>query len=139
VIAHARQDTATGCPSWRRSGRALRETASALQIAVMIVSMGLSRTPPWSGVRKPLLWLANLNWIAVVLLFVTLIVMMVTYKQAGGDMTTPPKLLPLGVIGLVGYANRLVRGVNYSCRSCCLSSGSYPASSVRSHREDSRC
>lgn len=76
-------------------------------IAVMIVSVSLSRTPPWSSVRKPLLWLANLNWIAVVLLFASLAALMITYKQAGGDMTTPPRELPPGVIGLVGYANRL--------------------------------
>jgi hypothetical membrane protein len=82
-------------------------------IAVMIVSVSLSRTEAWSPARKALLWTANLNWLSVVLLFAALGAMMVTYKQAGGDMTAPPKVLPPGVIGLVGYANRLGVVVNW--------------------------
>lgn len=76
-------------------------------IAVVIVSVSLSRTPAWLPMRKPLLWLANINWIAVVLLFASLAVLAITYKRAGGDMASPPKELPPGAIGVIGYANRL--------------------------------
>lgn len=76
-------------------------------IAVLIVSVSLSRTPKWLPMRRALLWLANINWIAVVLLFASLAVLAITYARAGGDMASPPKELPPGAIGVVGYANRL--------------------------------
>lgn len=75
-------------------------------IAVVVLSVSLSRLPTWTPVRRLLLWLGHANWIAIVLLFASLAALMITYKQAGGDMTSPPKELPPGVIGLVGYANR---------------------------------
>jgi NADH:ubiquinone oxidoreductase subunit 6 (subunit J) len=96
----------------------LHDVAGAIGIlgpvSAMMVSVILSRNPLWSAAKRPLLWTANLTWIAVVLFIATLIVLMVTYKAAGGDLTTPPKELPPGAIGLVGYANRFVVGVS-SC------------------------
>lgn len=76
-------------------------------LAVVIVSVSLSRTASWMPIRRRLLWLANVNWIALVLLFVSLATLMITFKRAGGDISAPPKTLPPGVIGLVGYANRV--------------------------------
>jgi len=80
----------------------------SLAIAAMLVSVSLSRTEPWSAAKKTLLWTANLTWVSIVLMIVALIVMMITYTQAGGDTTTVPTVLPPGVIGLVGWANRLL-------------------------------
>ena len=82
-----------------------------LPIAVMLISVPLGRTQPWSTARRALLLTANLTWVSLALLVVTFIVMIATYIHAGGDVTTasskvPP--LPSGVIALVGLTNRLL-------------------------------
>lgn len=80
-------------------------------VAAMLISVSLSRTQPWSGARKALLWTANLTWISVLLMAATFIIMIVTYTQTGGDMTadaTTVTALPSGVIALVGWANRFL-------------------------------
>jgi hypothetical protein len=74
----------------------------------MLISMSLSRTQPWSAARKALLWTANLTWVSIVLMIGALIVMMITFTQAGGDTTTVPTVLPSGVIAFVGWANRFL-------------------------------
>ena len=80
----------------------------------MSISVRLSRTQPWSAAQKPLLWTANLTWISVVVMVVSLIALFVTYTHAGGHIPADGKALPLetalppGVIALVGYANRLL-------------------------------
>jgi len=82
----------------------------SLPIAAMLISMSLSRTQGWSAVKKALLWTANLTWMSVVLLAATFAILIVTYTQAGGDMTAEVEVtvLPPGVIALVGWANRLL-------------------------------
>lgn len=86
----------------------------SLPVAAMLISVRLSRTPPWSAAKKALLWTANLTWISVVLMLVSLVVLFVTYTRAGGQIPADGKTLPLGtalpprVIPLVGYANRLL-------------------------------
>jgi hypothetical membrane protein len=81
----------------------------SLPIAAILISVSLGRTQLWSATRKALLWTANLTWASVVLLAATFIAMIVSYTQAGGDMTANAvKVLPPGVIGLVGWANRLL-------------------------------
>ena len=46
---------------------------------------------------------------SVALLAATFVLMVVTFSQTpGGIPTHPPKVLPHGVIGLVGWANRLL-------------------------------
>ena len=80
-------------------------------IAAMLISVSLSRTQSWSNARKALLWIANLTWISVLLMAGTFILMIVTFIQAGGDMTadaTAVTTLPSGVIALVGWANRVL-------------------------------
>ncbi|MBJ7602137.1 MAG: DUF998 domain-containing protein [Candidatus Dormibacteraeota bacterium] len=82
-----------------------------LPLAVMLISVPLGRTQPWSTARRALLWTANLAWVSLALLLVTFIVMIASYVHAGGDVTTssskvPP--LPSGVIALVGLTNRLL-------------------------------
>ena len=55
-------------------------------------------------------WLANLNWISVVLLVATLVLMTVQFAQAyGGQLPQyAPAHLPAGVLGLDGWADRLI-------------------------------
>ena len=80
-----------------------------LPIAAMLISVKLGRTEPWSGARRPLLWTANLTWVSVVLLAATFVLLIVTFSQLGGPLPAQaPKVLPAGVIGLVGWANRLL-------------------------------
>jgi hypothetical membrane protein len=77
-------------------------------IAAMLISLSLTHTQRWSAAKHVLLLTANLTWVSLVLMIAALIAMIVTYTQAGGDMSSPPAVLPAGVIALVGYANRLV-------------------------------
>jgi hypothetical protein len=80
-----------------------------LPIAAMLISVSLSRTESWASARRSLLWTANLTWVSVVLLAATFVVMIVTFSQTPGGLPShPPKALPTGVIGLVGWANRLL-------------------------------
>jgi hypothetical membrane protein len=76
----------------------------------MLISISLGRTVHWSTARTALLWTANLTWISTVLMYALLVVMIVTYIQAGGEMTSNSAevtALPAGTIALVGYAGRL--------------------------------
>src|SRR6266699_2036939 len=79
-------------------------------IAAVLLSVSLGRTQAWRGAKKPLLWIANLNWISVVLLVATLVLMTVQVAQAyGGHLPQhAPTHLPAGVLGLDGWADRLI-------------------------------
>jgi hypothetical protein len=82
----------------------------SLPIAAMLVSTSLGRTDAWSATKKSLLVTANLTWISVLLMGITFAILITTYTQAGGDMTSTevPATLPDGVIALVGWANRFL-------------------------------
>ena len=82
----------------------------SLPVAALLISVSLSRTQGWSAAKKALLWTANLTWISVILMAATFAILIVTYTQAGGDMTAGAEatVLPPGVIALVGWANRLL-------------------------------
>ena len=92
----------------------LHDLASAfgilgLPIAALLISVSLGRTQAWSPAKKALLRTANLTWISVLLLIATFAILIFTFLQAGGDMTGEvPTELPPGVIGLVGWTNRLL-------------------------------
>lgn len=78
-------------------------------LAAMLISVNLSRTAAWAPARRTLLWTANLTWVSVALLAATFVLLVVTFSHAPGGLPThPPKILPPGVIGLVGWANRLL-------------------------------
>lgn len=81
-----------------------------LPVAAMLISVSLGRTEPWSEAKKSLLWTANLTWASVVLMAATFALMIYTYTRSGAPMTpgAAPKEVPEGVIGLVGWANRLL-------------------------------
>lgn len=78
-------------------------------IAAVALSVSLGRLPTWRAVKRPLLWLAHLSWISVVLLGASLALMMAQFAQLyGGHLPqSAPTRLPAGVLGLVGWANRL--------------------------------
>jgi len=82
----------------------------SLPVAAMLISVSLSRDSEWSTAKKALLWTANLTWISVLLMIAAFTIMIVTYTQAGGDMTAGAEVtaLPSGVIALVGWANRFL-------------------------------
>jgi hypothetical membrane protein len=79
-------------------------------IAALLVTAALARLDTWRSVRRPLYWLAHLNWISIVLLIVALAVMtMQMMRITGGHLPQhAPKALPAGVIGLDGWADRLI-------------------------------
>jgi Protein of unknown function (DUF998) len=78
-------------------------------IAALLLSISLGRLHAWRGAKKPLLWIANLSWISVVLLVVTLVLMTVQFAQVNGGQLPQhaPAHLPAGVLGLDGWADRL--------------------------------
>jgi Protein of unknown function (DUF998) len=79
-------------------------------IAAVLLSVSLGRSQAWRGTKKPLLWIANLNWISVVMLVATLVLMTIQFAQVyGGHLPQhAPTHLPAGVLGLDGWADRLI-------------------------------
>jgi len=81
-----------------------------LPIAAMLISVRLSLIQLWSPARKSILWIGNLTWVSVVLLVATFVIMIVTFMQSGIQVDPQAELtaLPAGIIGWVGWANRLL-------------------------------
>lgn len=79
-------------------------------IAALLLSVALGHNQTWSTARRPLLWIANLSWISIVLLAATLAIMtMQMARITGGHLPQhAPKSLPLGVLALDGWADRLI-------------------------------
>ncbi len=79
-------------------------------IAALLLSVSLGHLHAWRSAKKPLLWIANLNWISVILLVATLVLMTVQFAQANGGQLPQhaPTRLPTGVLGLDGWADRLI-------------------------------
>jgi hypothetical protein len=79
-------------------------------IAALLLSVALGRNQNWRTARRPLLWLANLSWISVVLLVLTLAIMtMQMMKINGGHLPQhAPRYLPPGVLAMDGWADRLI-------------------------------
>src|SRR5580704_10418878 len=110
------------CRDWRSDGFHLRHQARSrardrriagvigFPIAALLLSVALGGNESWRSVRRALLWIANLSWISVVLLIVTMAVMITQLAHAtGGHLPQhAPKTLPPGVLALDGWANRLI-------------------------------
>jgi hypothetical protein len=79
-------------------------------IAALLLSFSLGHLPAWRDAKKLLLWIANLSWISVALLVATLVLMTVQVaKVYGGQLPQQaPAHLPAGVLGLDGWADRLI-------------------------------
>jgi hypothetical protein len=79
-------------------------------IAAVLLSVALGRNDTWRSVRRSLLWLANQSWVIVLLLVATLVIMTIQMTQVNGGHLPQhaPKALPPGVLGLDGWADRLI-------------------------------
>jgi Protein of unknown function (DUF998) len=79
-------------------------------IAAMLLSVALGRNETWRTVRRGLFGIANLSWISVVLLMVTLAIMTMQMARINGGHLPQhaPKSLPPGVLALDGWADRLI-------------------------------
>lgn len=78
-------------------------------IAAMLLSIALGRLQEWKNMRKTLLWIANLSWISVILMILSLILMTVQVLHVMGKLPThAPTSLPSGVIGFDGWADRFL-------------------------------
>jgi hypothetical protein len=80
--------------------------------AAILISISLTRNPAFENSKKALLLTANLTWIILVLMVVSLITLMNGFKQAGISPGTVPKTLPSGILTLAGWANRLLVIIN---------------------------
>lgn len=67
----------------------------SLPVAAMLISVSLTRSQIWLPVRRSLLWTANLTWISLVLMFLTIGIML---PRAGG----------FGPDVWIGWPNRLL-------------------------------
>ena len=79
-------------------------------IAALLLSRALGCNEAWKTVRKALFWIADLSWISVILLIATLAIMTIQMARANGGHLPQhaPKSLPLGVLALDGWADRLI-------------------------------
>jgi amino acid transporter len=80
-------------------------------IACLLISYHLKNKYEWNENKKTLLLSAHLTWMSLVLVMITMIVMIVGFKNAGiaiGPGQKPPTSVPDGVIAIVGYANRIL-------------------------------
>jgi hypothetical protein len=79
-------------------------------VAALLLSVNLGRLEAWRDSKKALIWLANLNWISVVLLVATLVLMTIQMTKANGGHLPQhaPRRLPPGVLGLDRWADRLI-------------------------------
>lgn len=82
-----------------------------LPIGSLLVSYNLVNAGAWDGCGSTILVSAHTVWISLVLMAITMVVMMSGFKKSGlpmGPGAEVPLNLPPGVVGLNGYANRLL-------------------------------
>jgi hypothetical protein len=78
----------------------------SLCIAAVLITLALARRP---DISAPPLWIAHLPWMTFALMIGMLVLFFSALKAAGVDMSSPSgplKVLPAGVNGYVGWANR---------------------------------
>ncbi len=80
-----------------------------MPVAALLVTVSLVRNPDWAPVRRRLLVLAHLTWITRILLVGTFVLLVWSFMATYGSLPSqaPPEL-PHGIIGLVGWADRLL-------------------------------
>lgn len=77
--------------------------------AALLITGDLRRLPVWAPAIRRLRILAHLTWISIVLLAVSMIIMTAQFTHLYGKPPEhAPSTLPHGVIGLVGWADRLI-------------------------------
>jgi hypothetical protein len=84
--------------------------------SLCIAAVLLTRAQANAGLNAPPLWTSHLPWISFVLMLATLALFFSSLTAAGVDMSgqkTPLTTLPTGVVGYVGWANRLLFMASY--------------------------
>lgn len=82
-----------------------------LPIAALLISYSIIDVPGWSNHQNSIIPLAHLPWLSMVLMAVSMKLLFTGFKKAGlpmGPEAEPPKVLPSGIIGINGYANRFL-------------------------------
>ncbi len=82
-----------------------------LPIGALLVSYQLIKMEAWKNHESIILFTAHSTWISFIVMAITMGMMMSGFKKAGipmGPNVEPPKDLPAGVIGINGYANRIL-------------------------------
>ena len=79
-------------------------------VAALLLSKSPGGLGSWRASQKTLNRLAHLSWISVLLLIATLVLMTMQMTKANGGHLPQhaPKHLPAGVLGLDGWADRLI-------------------------------
>ena len=83
----------------------------SVPIAALLISYHLVRKDNWKKYKSKILFSAHSTWVSLVLMAITMVLMISGFQKAGiamGPDAEPPKTLPDGVIGLNGYANRIL-------------------------------
>jgi hypothetical protein len=77
-------------------------------VAAILITVSLRKSSKSKDLFS--LWPAHLPWISLVLLAISMGVMISGFVNSGVDMSSgkPPEKLPDGVVGVVGYINRLL-------------------------------
>jgi Protein of unknown function (DUF998) len=82
-----------------------------LPIAAVLISASLDQARPWASTGRAIRrWSAHLTWLAVVLLIAAMALMTAQFARVSGGHLPQhaPQTLPPGVVGLDGWANRLI-------------------------------
>lgn len=82
----------------------------SVPIAAALISFGADKRALFGQSRAPLSLTAHLTWLAFAAMTVAMILLMTTFQQAGGDMSSGgvPATLPEGTIAVNGWANRFL-------------------------------
>jgi hypothetical protein len=83
-----------------------------MPVAAILISLSLIHNPAFANSKRALLITANLTWMILVLMVVSLIILMNGLKQAGIAPGTVPKTLPAGLFAIDGWVNRLLVLIN---------------------------
>ena len=92
-------------------GAAFALGVPTIMVGALLVSYHLVKRSDWAQHTTGMLLAAHAIWISLVLMGVSMAVMMNGFKQAGipmGPGATPPDTVPLGVVAIAGYFNRLL-------------------------------
>ena len=82
-----------------------------LPAAALLIGYDLIRTPGMEKHASSIVLSSHAPWISLVAMAASMAIMFAGFKRAGipmGPSAAPPETVPLGVIAVAGYANRLL-------------------------------
>jgi hypothetical protein len=80
----------------------------SLPIAAMLISYSLKRNPDWQSSKKKIVLTANFTWISLLLMTITVMMLISGFEKAGIKNPNEVTTMPVGVIAIAGWANRLL-------------------------------